>query len=223
VAAARGPAAPAQNLVQVVVELDEPGLAKDGRAAAISRRQELIHDRIRAIAPAAEVRWRYRIVLNGFAVLVPAHTVSRIERLRGVRAVYPSVRFAPTLERSVPAIKAPAVWGPGLATSGQGIKIGIIDDGIDQTHPFFSPAGYVMPPGFPKGAATHTTAKVIVARSFPPASPKPPFGRLPFHPSQSEHGTHVAGIAAGNPGTQANIGGGRVTIPGVAPRVYRGN
>jgi subtilisin family serine protease len=223
VAAARGPAAPAQNLMQVVVELDEPVLAKDGRAAAISRRQELIHDRIRAIAPAAEVRWRYRIVLNGFSVLVPAHSVSRIERLRGVRAVYPSVRFAPALERSVPAIKAPAVWGPGLATSGQGIKIGIIDDGIDQTHPFFSPAGYVMPPGFPKGAATHTTAKVIVARSFPPASPKPPFGRLPFHPSQSEHGTHVAGIAAGNPGTQANIGGGRVTISGVAPRAYLGN
>ena len=31
------------------------------------------------------------------------------------------------------------------------MKIGIIDDGVDQTHPYFSPRGYRMPRGFPKG------------------------------------------------------------------------
>jgi subtilisin family serine protease len=173
--------------------------------------------------PTAQIRWRYHVVLNALAVVVPERTVPRLEQLSGVREVYPSVRFGPTLDRSVVAIKAPALWGPGLATSGQGIKIGIIDDGVDRTHPFFNPTGYAMPPGFPKGQSSYTTAKVIVARSFPPVSPTPRYGNLPFDPEQSEHGTHVAGIAAGNDGTQANIGGGRVTLSGVAPRAYLGN
>ena len=209
--------------MQIVVELRELAIAKAGRPSAVAAQQELMMERIREIAPTAQVRWRYRIVLNGFAVLVPERAVERIEGLSGVREVYPSVRFGPTLERSVPAIRAPEVWGPGLISSGQGVKIGIIDDGIDHTHPFFNPTGYLMPLGYPKGQATHTTAKVIVARSFPPASPKAPSSDVPFHPQQSEHGTHVAGIAAGNPGTQANIGGGRVTLAGVAPRAYLGN
>jgi subtilisin family serine protease len=173
--------------------------------------------------PTARIRWRYQVVLNALAVVVPERAVPRLEQLTGVREVYPSVRFGPTLDRSVLAIKAPALWGPGLATSGQGIKIGILDDGVDRTHPFFNPAGFVMPPGYPKGQSAYTTTKVIVARSFPPASPTPRYGNLPFDPEQSEHGTHVAGIAAGNDATQANIGGGRITLSGVAPRSYLGN
>jgi hypothetical protein len=80
-----------------------------------------------------------------------------------------------------------------------------------------------MPPGFPKGQAAYTTAKVIAARVFPPASPRPRYADLPFDPENSEHGTHVAGIAAGNNGTDATIGGGRVKLSGVAPRAYLGN
>jgi hypothetical protein len=43
------------------------------------------------------------------------------------------------------------------------MKIAIIDDGIDQRHTFFDPAGYKYPPGFPKGQKKYTTAKVIVS------------------------------------------------------------
>jgi subtilisin family serine protease len=206
-----------------VVELHEPGLAEAGDARRVNLQQRALEKRIRRIAPEAQVRWRYRIVLNALAVVVRERTVPRLERLRGVREVYPTVRFGPTLDRSVTSIKAPALWGPGLATSGQGIKIGILDDGVDRTHQFFNPSGYAMPPGFPKGQSAYTTAKVIVARSFPPASPTARYSNLPFDPEQSAHGTHVAGIAAGNNGTQANIGGGRLALSGVAPRAYLGN
>ena len=50
---------------------------------------------------------------------------------------------------------------------GQGVKIGVVDTGIDVTSPFLNPAGFSYPAGFPKGDARHTTPKVIVARVFP--------------------------------------------------------
>ena len=99
------------------------------------------------------------------------------------------------------------------------MKIAIIDEGIDQTHPFFSPAGYTMPAGYPKGQTAYTTAKVIVARAFPPARPVWKHAAKPFDPEFSSHGTHVAGIAAGNANTVAE--GSRIS--GVAPRAYLGN
>src|SRR5207244_12103242 len=51
-----------------------------------------------------------------------------------------------------------------------------------------------------------TTAKVIVARSFPPPGPTTSAERAPFDPksSSSQHGTHVAGIAAGDANTAAD-------------------
>ena len=117
-------------------------------------------------------------------------------------------------------IGAPAIWGPTLDTAGQGVKIGIIDSGIDPGHPYFDPAGYTMPPGFPKGQRRFTTAKVIVARSFAPKTgATAPSVRLAFSEDDSSHGTHVAGIAAGNADTPAD---GR-RISGVAPRAYLGN
>ena len=85
----------------------------------------------------------------------------------------------------------------GLPTDGAGIKIGIIDDGVDQTHPFFDPTGYTMPAGFPKGQLAFTTAKVIVARAFPPPGATWRYAGRPFDPEESGHATHVAGIAAG--------------------------
>src|SRR5205814_10088216 len=97
--------------------------------------------------------------------------------------------------------------------------VGIIDDGVDQTHPFFNPGRFAMPPGFPKGNTAFTTSKVIVARAFAPPSPRWRYADRPFDPDLSEHATHVAGIAAGDHATPA-VG---VTISGVAPKAYLGN
>src|SRR4029078_3983460 len=99
----------------------------------------------------ARILWRYRLVANGMAVVVPRSQLARLTSLPGIDTVYPSVRYRPQLDRSPQQIGAPALWGPGLTECGQGMKIAIIDEGIDQTHPFFSPAGYTMPAGYPKG------------------------------------------------------------------------
>ncbi|MBV8480011.1 MAG: S8 family serine peptidase, partial [Actinobacteria bacterium] len=118
---------------------------------------------------------------------------------------------------------APTVWGPTLASAGQGIKIGIIDDGIDQTHVFFDPTALQYPAGFPKGDASYTTAKVIVARAFAPPGLTWKYGSVPFDPVNSDHGTNVAGIAAGDNNTVANVDGTKYHVSGIAPMAYLGN
>jgi subtilisin family serine protease len=182
--------------------------------------QRAVATRIRAAVPRSEVRWHYDVVLNGFSVVVPQGQVSRLTHVPGVDRVWPSVTYHTQLDRTPQLIGAPSLWGPTLATAGQGMKIGIIDDGIDQTHPFFAPRGLAYPPGFPKGQTAFTTPKVIVARAFPPRTPKYASASRPFDPGLSFHGLHVAGIAAGDDATFTRGG---IELSGIAPRAYLGN
>jgi subtilisin family serine protease len=205
---------------EVVVTLQAPPLAlAPSGSKRIAEQQAAFRSALAERLPHARVRWRYRLVQDGFAVTVPSREVTRLRALPGVRDVYPSAQYGPALDNSPQQIGAPTLWGPGLATAGQGIKIGIIDSGVDFHHAFFNPKGFTMPAGFPKGQKAYTTAKVIVARAFPP--PGAPAGAgTPFTSRDISHGTHVAGIAAGDANTEA--GGGRV-VSGIAPKAYLGN
>ncbi len=181
--------------------------------------QDAFVDRLLGDVPQARVRWRYRTVLNGLTVVLPRKELAGLRLRSGVADVYPSVRYSPTLYSSPGFIGAPVLWGPGLSSAGNGIKIGVIDDGVDRSHPFFGGAGYAMPAGYPKGQRSYTSTKVIVARAFAPATPRWRHARKPFDPLLSGHATHVAGIAAGN--NRTSTGSGRVS--GVAPKAYIGN
>jgi subtilisin family serine protease len=201
--------------------LDSPSTI--GYLQLLDGEQSLVAARIRRTIPGAYVHWRYGITMNGLAVVVPRHSVGTLEHLAGIAKVWPSATYHSSLDRTPQLIGAPSLWGPTFATAGQGLKIGIIDEGVDQTHPFLSPTGFTMPAGYPKGNVAFTTAKVIVARAFPPPSPKWKYANLPFDPENSEHGTHVAGIAAGDRGTKATAYPGQPTVSGIAPAAYIGN
>ncbi len=241
-AAARG-----GDLVEVVVTLPQPPLSEailhDRRLAAaatvnhrvnvrapasvaylrtLAAAQRQLQARVVRAIPQARVRWHYGVVLNGMAVVVPRSQLGRLDALKGV-TVWPTVTYHELLDRTPQLIGAPTVWGPTLATAGNGMKIGIIDDGIDQTHVFFSPANFSYPPGFPKGNTAYTTPKVIVARAFAPAEPAWKYANLPFDPQYSDHATNVAGIAAGDHGTIANVQGNNIPVSGIAPNAYLGN
>jgi minor extracellular serine protease Vpr len=174
--------------------------------------------------PSARISYRYRVLLNAFAVSLPARKLPALARLSSISKLYPSVRYQLNTNRSPAVIGADALWA-ATGDRGEGVKIGIVDDGIDQTNPFFSPAGFSYPAGFPRGARAYTTPKVIVARAFPgPGSGRQ--GRLPIFRPASFHGTHVAGIAAGDAGTTAPAGPDHPTITGlsgIAPRAWLGN
>ena len=229
-AAPRAPA-PSGRLVEVVVTFDTPPLARAARTGdlrtltarsymrKLSSTQRVLTARLRDEVPGMEIQRRYSIVVNGFAVTLPQSELGRLAETDGVAHVYPSVAYRAQRSTSPGFIGATALWGSKLATAGGGMKIGIIDDGIDSTHPYFKPKGYRMPRGFPKGQKRFTTAKVIVARAFAPRTPKYRYAHRAFDPLKSEHATHVAGIAAGNYRTRAQ----RSRISGVAPRAYLGN
>ncbi|MBA3364495.1 MAG: S8 family serine peptidase [Actinobacteria bacterium] len=188
------------------------------RSLAIARKQ--VERRVARDIPGAILRWRYSVVVNGFAIAVPAQALPRLRAIPGVARVYPSVRYHSLLDRSPEIIGAPALWGPTFSTAGNGMKIAVVDDGVDQRHPFFSAQGFTTPAGFPKGQAAFTTAKVIAARAFPPRSPRWTNASRPFDPEESQHATHVAGIAAGDRLASA---AGRSNVSGVAPNAYIGN
>ena len=168
---------------EVVVTLKAPALTAFGRSLTSARHsgyareleaaQQQALANVRAAVPEARVRWRYRFVADGFAVVVPTADVQRLSRLPGLE-VWPNVRYhslSLQIVHSPELIGADKLWGPALATAGNGIKIGIIDDGVDASHPYFSPTGLSYPPGFPKGQTQLATPKVIVQRAFAPGSP----------------------------------------------------
>jgi subtilisin family serine protease len=194
--------------------------------------QRTLAARLAVTIPAARVHWHYSVALDGVSVVLPASELAQLRALPGA-TVWPSVTYhalqdTPTSASETTAdpgpalIGATALWGQGLATAGEGVRIGLIDDGIDQDHPYFNPSGFSYPAGFPKGNTAFTTPKVIVARAFPSPSTHWKYANRPFDPRFSFHATHVAGIAAGDYNTPTAPNGGS-PISGVAPEAYLGN
>jgi minor extracellular serine protease Vpr len=240
------PAGHASGRVRVIVGLPLPPLAvAEGRtlAAAAARKkldvtttssrrylaqllaaQHRAASQLRSAIPRARIGRRFQVVLDGLTVTLPVSKLPDLAKLSFVRKIYPSVRYHLATDTSPSVIGADELHAT-TGARGEGMKIGIVDDGVDNTNPFLSPAGFSYPAGFPKGAARWTSAKVIVARSFPgPNSGRR--GRLAVDRRASFHATHVAGIAAGDAGTCSP--GGRDHPPtcglsGVAPRAYIGN
>jgi minor extracellular serine protease Vpr len=206
--------------------------------AAIARDQRDAEARLRRAAPGLRVSGRLRTVMDALIVSVPRSELSRLAAVGGVRRVWPAVTYraqaisstlsdnAPETDRVPAVVGAPAIWSGldgGIAASGDGVRIGIIDDGIDMTRPSFSGATYQYPPGFPKGIRSGTNGKIIVARAFAPPGGSARM-RTAFDPDGSEHGTHVAGIAAGLSGITGNSLGVTISnLSGVAPHAFLGS
>jgi subtilisin family serine protease len=214
---------------EVVVTLEAPPLAAFGRSlqsashatygVQMRAAQNALAQRVVATIPGARTRWRYTRVADAIAVVLPRSEISRLAAVPGVARVWPSVTYHTLRDTAgVQQIGADKLWGPNLQTAGNGMKIGIIDDGLEADNPYFNAAGLSYPPGFPKGQTRYTTPKVIVQRTFAPASPAYKNANVPFDPGQSFHATHVAGIAAG---AITAVKG--QTISGVAPKAYLGN
>jgi minor extracellular serine protease Vpr len=243
----------AGNRVRVIVTLEDPPLAAafsarrfpgvgpnvrlNVRSAfARSYLETLQAEQTRAIAsireaiPEAVVSRRYQVLVNGFAVSVPYERLPELMEVDAAERVYPSYTYQLNLNRGPSVLGAPA-FSSLTGARGDGVKVAVVDDGVDHEHPFLAPTGFSYPPGFPKGQTGSTTPKVIAARGFAGTGAS----STPLDRDRSFHGTHVAGVIAGvltdveasRPGVCSESSGGCHPavddLQGVAPRAYIGN
>jgi hypothetical protein len=94
--------------------------------------------------PSAKITSEYFVTLNGVAVKLNGAAIGKLARSQYVKSVEYVTLYRPTMSESYKLIEASAAWAAagGRADAGRGIKVGIIDSGIDQTHPFFDPTGF---------------------------------------------------------------------------------
>jgi uncharacterized protein (TIGR03437 family) len=164
------------------------------------------------------------LLVNAVFVRASASDAAALAAIPGVKRVQYLPPIKPSLTTAGSLINLSAAWAAvgGVANAGAGIKIGIIDSGIDQNHPGFQDSSLSPPPGFPKGDSNYTNNKVIVARSYVSLlSDTDPTYSTPDDTSARDrmgHGTAIAMIAAGVQHT-APLG----SIAGVAPKAFLGN
>jgi subtilisin family serine protease len=170
----------------------------------------------------ATILYRTQRVYNGIATIVETSNLATIRQLPGVKAVHPLISKSLDNWHSVPLIGAPQVW-EAAGLTGEGVTIGIIDSGIDYLHADFGgPAISVAYAANDTIVITDTyngqplfpTAKVVGGWDFvgddytggggSPASwsssiPEPDPDPAPCYANSNtaNHGTHVAGTAAG--------------------------
>jgi len=162
-------------------------------------------------------------VYNGIAAIIDAGDLAAIRQLPGVKAVHPLISKSIDNWHSVPLVGAPQVW-EAAGLTGENVTIGIIDSGIDYVHADFggsAKAGAyaandttVITDTF-NGLPLFPTAKVVGGWDFvgddytgggggTPAlmtsdipQPDPDPAPCTVNTNTGNHGTHVAGTAAG--------------------------
>src|ERR1051325_10757626 len=99
-----------------------------------------------------------QVLLNAIFVRIPVARVSEIRALAGVRSVTPLPHVHRHLDQAGPLLGIPDSWNSlgGPPNAGAGGQIGILDTGIDNTHPAFQDSSLPVPDGFPKGDAAYT-------------------------------------------------------------------
>jgi hypothetical protein len=110
-------------------------------------------------------------VLNAIVITGDARLAEAIRSMPGVVRVKADVRVQAKMDRGLTLASFPeAVNRVGLEKAGAGIKIAILDSGIDASHPGFRDDSLTPPEGFPRVSSDANTAyitkKVIVARSY---------------------------------------------------------
>ncbi|MGQ0549869.1 MAG: S8 family serine peptidase [Armatimonadota bacterium] len=185
-----------------------PASAVAGQLARLARERQDFRRNARAAGAAFRERQSFHTLFNGLSVDASPAQVTALARVAGVRAVFPVLRHSlpptttstsdPQLQTALAMTGADVVQSE-LGLSGFGVKVAVMDTGIDYDHPDLG------------GPGPFPTERVITGFDFvgdnfdaggPPAQqiPKPD----PDPDDCNGHGTHVAGIvgarAAGTPG-----------------------
>jgi minor extracellular serine protease Vpr len=214
------PASLAENGRAWFVELAGRPAADGGSVSALQLEQA----NLRAAAQAAGIRFverrNYQSLFNGLSIEVSSSDRLKLAKLPGVRAMYPvDIVEAPNFEvsggsaadlASAIAQTRANIAQNTLGLTGAGIRVGIIDSGIDIDHPAFGGTGVPGTTPFPN-------ARIVAGFDF--VGDAYQFPNVPTPDAVPDdcggHGTHVAGIVG------ANGGGLRGVAPDVTFGAYR--
>lgn len=206
------------------VELASPP-AVEGTSQAVLKAEK---DQFRSAAKAAGVKFQERFaydkLFNGFSITIDRGQLGALARVPGVVAIYPVSKIqAPPPNPADPGMtSALAMTGADyaqsvLGLSGKGIKVAIVDTGIDYDHPDLGGNG--VPTASPGGPSPNfPNSRVIKGYDFvgDNYNADGTGDQLVPHPDPwpddcAGHGTHVSGIV-----------GAHGSIIGVAPNVKFG-
>jgi minor extracellular serine protease Vpr len=229
------------NSVVTIVSLNQPALfekLKDGNIdeelkKRIIEEQALAFKNLQTISKDIILLYSYKFVMNALAVVTPSKFLSEIQKIEEVSSVAKETSFDRPLYikansnnkvfgelTSVNFIAADKVHNE-FNVKGQGMRVGIIDTGIDYTHAMFGGEGTEA--AYKKidpntANEIYPSDKVVggidlVGGLYSPAAidfdhriPKPDLNPI----DESGHGSHVAGSVAGR-------GDNKNTYDGVAP------
>ena len=189
--------------------------ARKARKSAVEAEQRDFIDRARRVAPDARVVTDTQVVLNAVVLEVDAAALATLAADPAVLRISKVHDYELDLSETVPYIGATAVQNRGY--DGTGVKVAVLDSGIDYTHAALGgsgdPADYaandptIIEPG------TFPTAKVVGGYDFvgsnwsgdtgtPPEAPDPdPIDDGP----EAGHGTHVGHIIGGVGGVAPGV------------------
>ncbi len=191
----------------------------------IARQQQAVVETLSAVLPGCVVERSFSTLYDGLVLRLPEDGPDDVRAiiagLPGVSAVYDDVPYSPTMFASVPLMGVPEAWAAvgGSDVAGEGVKIAVIDSGIDIDHPMLSSEGLSYPTGYPLGDSRYCTPKVIASRLYVRPTDPPAGGENSPVPGAlgSGHGTYLAAVVAGSEITATYRGVG-AAIAGVAPR-----
>lgn len=204
---------------QVIVRLSSEAGAQafvKGRSETAARnaaraQQDAFVQRLKALDPQVKIIARTQMALNAVFVEVKPEALARIAADQAVVSVNPVGRYTMDLSETVPYIGATAVQ-QGRET-GKGVRVAVLDSGIDYTHKALGGSGSVAeyqandPAVIERG--TFPTAKVkggydFVGSTWPDTAEAPDPDPLDDGP-ESGHGTHVAHIIGGTGGVAPGV------------------
>jgi minor extracellular serine protease Vpr len=180
---------------------------RDAIRAELKAKQDAIKGQIQAAG--GTIVADYQDAYNGIGVRIALKDASKLSGLAGVQAVRVGRNFSPDNTAGVQYIGGSEAWTGAAGKTGTGVKVAVIDTGLDYLHANFGGPGtkaafdadnhtIVEPGSFP-------TAKVIagtdlVGDNYDSSSSDP--AQLVRHPDPDPidcngHGSHVAGTVAG--------------------------
>jgi subtilisin family serine protease len=211
-------------------KIDYSSTTTKSERARLSAQRNQFKKWLQSVAPKAKVTSEFDISVNAVSVALNGTALSTLKGGPGVVSVSYEGTYRP-LDADDPdlgIINAIEAWGAeGGANAGAGVKVGVVDSGIDQDHPCFDGLGAdgleIEYPDFSGNAGDprFTNSKVVIAKVFNMRAKVK--GYTPE--AVDSHGTHVAGTIACELDTPAAIGTTKIPygVSGVAPAAQLGN